>query len=300
TAKLDADVSAFVRAWQQAAREAAAAAAQIRAAMAAASGDIDVSKFTKASEEIKKVGDASRQAAGDIRSLGEGGEAFERVGQSARNAGENVRQFNGSSNQARDALGRFTKAGEDAAKALGGGGGGSGGLGGGLRRTRGHMVALGAAIGVLLGILPAAAAAVLALGAAFQGVAVAAGVVIGGWRGVEQAGERPKASTGGLPKQLEPLCRSRLSGEFQKLGQAISQMDSPLKAIARSISDVVKSFTGWIRSAEGMRQIEQMLGGVDNLIKSLAPGAKALAQTFTEFGAAAAPAMDEIGKALSR
>src|SRR5690606_41434550 len=79
--------------------------------MAAASGDIDVSKFAKAGEEIKKVGDASRQAAGDIRSLGEGGEAFERVGQSARNAGESVRQFNGSSNQARDALGRFTKIG---------------------------------------------------------------------------------------------------------------------------------------------------------------------------------------------
>src|SRR5690606_37534921 len=108
-------------------------------------------------------------------------------------------------------------------------------LGGGLRRTRGHMVALGAAIGVLLGILPAAAAAVLALGAAFQGVAVAAGVVIGGWRGIEQAGERLKASMGGLQKQLESIFRSQLSGEFQKLGQAISQMDSPLKGIARSI-----------------------------------------------------------------
>src|SRR5690606_6295128 len=139
----------------------------------------------------------------------------------------------------------------------------------------------------------------LALGAAFQGLGVAAGVIIGGWRGIEQAGERLKASLGGLQKQLESVLRSELSGELQKHGQAISQMGGPLKGIARSISDVVKSFNGWIRSAEGMREIEQMLGGVDNLIKSLAPGAKALAQTFTEFGAAAAPSMDDIGKALS-
>lgn len=275
TAKLTADAGDFIAAWNKAAAAATAAAAQIKAAMAAVSGDIDTGGITRLREEISKAGGAASEANEHLRRFGagakQGSKDTDSLGQAAKRAGD----------------------------ALGAGAGGGGGLIGGLSKSQVGMAALAAAAVVLAGLLPAIAAAALAAGAAIQAMSVAGAVVIAGWRGIEQAGERLKASLGGLQKQLESVFRAELSGEFQKLGQAISTMDGPLKAIARSVSDVVKSFTGWIRSAQGMGEINQLLGGVDNMLKSLAPGAKALAQAFTAFGAAAAPALDDIGAAIS-
>lgn len=274
TARLDADVSGFIAAWDRAADAAERAAARIRAAQQGL-GDIDVdtSSFGDLNRELERMTRTLRQTTDQLREFGnsarESGGGLDELGDRARRAGE----------------------------ALGGSGGG--GLGGGMLKAGTQAKLMAAGIAVIASVLPAVAAAALAAGAALQGMAVVGAVVVAGWKGIEQAGERLKASLSGLQKQLESVFRSELSGEFQKLGQAISTLDGPLKAIAHSVSDVIKEFTGWIRSAEGMRQIETMLGGVDNMVKSLAPGAKALAQSFTSFGEAAAPAMDEIGAALS-
>lgn len=266
TATLDADVSGFVAAWDRAADAAERAAARIRAAQASI-GDIKV----------------------DTDGLRGVGAELDKVGESARNAGA---EWDESAKRWRDASGQFVAGAKSASESMSGFG------------RSGSMAArmlgpLGAAVAAAAALLPAVAAAGLAAGAALQGLGVAALVVAGGWRGLEQAGERLKASLGGLQKQLESIFRSELSQEFTKLGQAISGLDGPIKGIAHSVSDVIKEFTGWIRSAAGLEEINQMLGGVDNMVKQLAPGAKALAQAFTAFGAAAAPAMDEVGKALS-
>jgi hypothetical protein len=274
TARLDADVSGFISAWDRAADAAVRAAARIRAAQASIEDvDIDAGRFRDLNGELERLTRTVRQAADQMREFGN----------SSRNAGGGLDDLADRARRAGDALG----------------GSGGGGLGGGFMKAGTAGKAMAAGVAIVASVLPAIAAAALAAGAALQGMAVVGAVVIGGWRGIEQAGERLKASLGGLQKQLESVFRAELSREFQKLGQAISQMDGPLKAIARSTSDVIKAFTGWIRSAEGTRQIEVMLGGVDNMMKSLAPGAKALAQAFTAFGEAAAPAMDEIGAALS-
>lgn len=278
TAKLTADVGDFIQEWNKAAAAAAAAAAQIKAAMAAASGNIDTGGISRARAELDQVGESARKAQASLKGFGDG----------VKQGGKDT-----------DTLGQAAKRAADALGGGSGGGGAGGGLSGSLTKGGGAAQLMAVAVAVLAGLFPAIAAAALAAGAALQGLGVAGAVVVGGWRGIEQAGERLKASMGGLQKQLESVFRSELSGEFQKLGQAISQMDSPLKAIARSVSDVVKAFTGWIRSAAGMSQIENLLGGVDNMMKSLAPGAKALAQAFTAFGEAAAPSLGKIGEAIS-
>ena len=274
TARLNADVSDFIAAWDRAADAATRAAARIRAAQQGLGDiDIDTSRFGDLNSELERMTRTLRQATDQIREFGN----------STRNAGGGLDDLADRARRAGDALG----------------GGGGGGLGGGMLKAGMAGKAMVAAVALIASILPAIAAAALAAGAALQGLSVVAGVVIGGWRGIEQAGQRLKASLGGLQKQLESVFRAELSREFQKLGQAISTLDSPLKSIARSTSDVIKEFTGWIRSSKGMEEIKTMLGGVDNMVKSLAPGAKALAEAFTGFGAAAAPAMDDIGKALS-
>jgi predicted PurR-regulated permease PerM len=274
TARLDADVEGFIRAWERAADAAQRAAARIRAAQASV-GDIDI--------------DASR--------FGELNGELERLTRTVRQAADQIREFGNSTREASGGVRSLGDAARDAGNSFGGSGGG--GLGGGLMKAGAQMKVMLAAAALVASVLPAIAAAAIAAGAAFQAMSVVGAVVIAGWKGIEQAGERLKNSLRGLQSQLESVFRSELSGEFQKLGQAIAQLDGPLKGIARSVSDVVKEFTGWIRSSEGMREIETMLGGVDNMVKSLAPGAKALAQAFTGFGEAAAPALDDIGKALS-
>lgn len=158
---------------------------------------------------------------------------------------------------------------------------------------------LAAQAALIASILPAIAAAAIAGGAALQALSIAGAVVAAGWKGIEQAGERLTARLKGLQSQLESIFRAGLSQEFSKLGEAIRTLDAPIKDIARSIVGVVKEFTGWIRSSQGLREIETMLDGVNNFVKQLGPGAKALAQAFTGFGAAAAPALGDIGKALS-
>lgn len=276
TARLDADVSGFVAAWDRAADAAERAAARIRAAGAAAGEGPDASRFRDLDGELRRLTQTARQAADSIRDFGN----------NTRRAGDDVDHLGTAARNAGNSLG-------------GGGGGGGGGLLGGMARGGAQAKLMAAGIAILASILPAVAAAALATGAALQGMAVVGAVIAAGWKGIEQAGERLKNTLRGLQAQLESTFRTQLSGEFQKLGQAIATLDTPLKAIAVSISGVVKEFTGWIRSAQGMAEIETMLSGVDNMVKSLAPGAKALAQAFTAFGAAAAPAMDEIGAALS-
>jgi methyl-accepting chemotaxis protein len=298
TARLDADVSGFIGAWDRAADAAQRNAARIRAAIASlpertvirVEVDIDNARFNDFNAELERMTRNARAAGDSLRDFGNNarraGDGVNELGDRARNAGGGLDDLAERARRAGDSLG-------------GGGGGRGGGLAGGFRFAGMSGGALAAVVALVASILPAIAAAALAAGAALQGLGVVAGVIIGGWRGIEQAGEKLKATLGGLQKQLESVFRAELSKEFQKLGQAISTMDGPLKAIARSTSDVIKEFTGWIRSSEGMKQIEAMLGGVDNMMKSLAPGAKALAQAFTAFGEAAAPAMDEIGAALS-
>lgn len=290
TARLDADVAGFIDAWDRAADAAVRNAARIRAAIAS------LPEVTRIRVEVDIDNDQLRGLGGELdrltRNARAAGDAMRDFGNQARQSGEGVRELGENSRQAGDDVNHLGERARRAGDALGG-------LGRGGRMGGMHMKVLVAAITLLLSILPAIAAAALAAGAALQGLMVAGAVVAGGWKGISQAGERLKATLGGLQKQLESVFRSGLSREFQQLGTAISGLDGPLKGIAQSVVGVVKEFTGWIRSAQGMAEIETMLGGVDNMVKSLAPGVKAVAQLFTGWGEAAAPAMDDIGKAIS-
>jgi gas vesicle protein len=273
---LDADVEGFVRGWDRAADAAERAAARIRAASAAANeGAPDTSRWREFEQELQ------------------------RLTQTVRGASDHLREFGNHSRKSGDDVDHLGKRAKEAAEAIGSSGGSGGGLSGalGMAGKNGQLMAAG--IAVVASVLPAVVAAALAAGAAMQALGVVAAVVIGGWHGIEQAGKQLSNTLGGLQKQLDSVFRSGLSQEFTQLGHAISSLDGPLKGIAHSVVDVVKSFTGWIRSAQGMSEIRQMLGGVDNMVKQLAPGAKAVAQAFTAWGAAAAPVLGEIGKAIS-
>jgi vacuolar-type H+-ATPase subunit H len=275
TAKLDADVSGFVSAWDRAADAAERGAARIRAAQASVGdSDINSSGFRDLNSELERLTRTARSAADQMREFGNGtrtaGNDVDRLGERARRAGD----------------------------ALGGESGG-GGLGGAMGRSAGQSRLMAVGIAALLSVLPAAAAAALAAGAALQGLGVVAAVVITGWKGIADAAEMLKGRLASLKSQLENTFRQGLTQEFDKLGQAIAGLSQPLNGIANSVVGVVKEFTGWIRSAQGMGEIRTMLGGVDEMVKHLAPGAKAMAEAFTGFGATAAPAMGKIGDALS-
>ncbi len=268
TAELDADVSRFIEAWDRAADAAERAAARIAAAGAGAGDGPDVDRFRDLDAELARLVRTVRQTSDAIRDLGnssrQSGADIDELGDSARNAG--------------DGLGNLGR------------GAGSGGT---------HMKAMAAVVALVASVLPAVAAAALAAGAALQGLVIAGAVVAAGWKGIEQAAERLKGSLSGLQKQLENVFQEGLSREFQQLGQAIAGLDGPIKAIAGSVVDVIKAFTGWIRSAEGLNEVQSMLDGTDAMVRALAPGAEAAAKAFTGFGAAASSSMDEIGAALS-
>ena len=277
TARLNADVSDFIAAWDRAADAATRAAARIRAAQQGL-GDIDInsSRFGDLNSELERLTRTARQAADSIREFGNG----------ARGGGRDIDELARSARQAAGALGE-------------GGAGAGGGLIGAMGKSRAGAQVLAAGVVILVSLLPAVAAAALAAGAALQGMAVVAAVVVAGWKGISDAAELLKGRLAALKSQLENTFRQGLTQEFDKLGQALAGLGEPLKAIASATVGVVKEFTGWIRSSQGLEEIKTMLGGVENMVKALGPGAKAAAQGFTAFGAAAAPSMGKIGEAIS-
>ncbi len=268
TAELSADVSRFIEAWDRAADAAERAAARIAAAGAGAGDGPDVDRFRDLDAELERLIRTVRQASDGIRDLGN----------ESRRAG--------------DGVGELGDAADDAANRLGnlGRGAGAGGM---------HMKAMAAVVALVASVLPAVAAAALAAGAALQGLVIAGAVVAAGWKGIEDAAVHLKGSLAGLKKELEGVFRQGLSREFQQLGQAIASLDGPIKSIASAVVDVIKGFTGWIRSAEGLNEVQSMLDGTAAMVRALAPGAEAAAKAFTGFGAAASSSMDEIGAALS-
>jgi hypothetical protein len=268
TAELDADVSRFIEAWDRAADAAERAAARIAAAGAGAGDGPDASRFRDLDAELERLIRTVRQASDGIRDLGN----------ESRRAGDGVGELGDAAN---DAASRLNQLGRGA---------GMGGM---------HMKAMVAVVALVASVLPAVAAAALAAGAALQGLVIAGAVVAAGWKGIEKAAVHLKGALGGLQKQLETVFHKELASEFQKLGQAIASMGGPLKGIASAVSDVIKAFTGWIRSAEGLNEVQSMLDGTKAMVSALAPGAEAAAKAFTGFGAAASSSMDEIGAALS-
>jgi hypothetical protein len=268
TAELSADVSRFIEAWDRAADAAERAAARIAAAGAGAGDGPDVDRFRDLDAELARL----------IRTVRGASDAIRDLGNESRRTGDDVGELGDAADDAADRLGNLGR------------GAGAGGT---------HMKAMAAVVALVASVLPAVAAAALAAGAALQGLVIAGAVVAAGWKGIDQAAVHLKGSLGGLQKQLESVFRSGLSREFQQLGQAIAGLDGPIKAIAGSVVDVVKAFTGWIRSAEGLNEVQSMLDGTKAMVSALAPGAEAAAKAFTGFGAAASSSMDEIGAALS-
>lgn len=271
-ARLTANVQDFIDGWDRAADAALRAAARIRAAAAAANGaDLEgprSDRYRELDGELRRLTETLRRASDGIRDLGNasrrGGDDMDEFGRRVREAGDGLGQFGRGGSSALGLLARFPQL-----------------------------------LVIIVPLLAMLGAAVLAGGAALLGLAAAAGVAALGGKGLSDAFSRLGDTTQGLRRHLDSVFRSGLSGEMAKLGQAVSTLEPEFKQIAQAIVDVVKETTQWLRSAEGLQKMRQFLGGVRDLITALAPGVKAVVQTFVEFGAAAAPAMKAIGAALS-
>ncbi|WP_433787195.1 hypothetical protein ACQPX6_10250 [Actinomycetospora sp. CA-101289] len=152
------------------------------------------------------------------------------------------------------------------------------------------LVGMGAQLASMLVVAGAVTAVVGALGAAVSGlpallfgVAGAGAAVALGFDGIKKAAEAAKPGLDNLRRAVSDTFQRELTPVFRDLGQRVlPQLTTGFQGVAISVSGMIRELLGVFTSAEGIRQLNVVLGNTRVFLDTLTPGLKSLVSGLLE------------------